>query len=337
MSTLLFNKSRPFGDITNRPLSNPINNKHVKKPAPQHHAFKPLSANKKVRVHKTPVVQKSITKPNYIDIDAADKANHVEASDFAAIIHTNNLLAERTHIPCSNYIKTHETITPKMRSILVDWLADVCVTLKLCDKTFHLCIHILDRYLEKHQPTVKTLQLVGSVCLYIAAKYEEIYAPHANDLSVLSAGAFTMADVFTMEAHILNALQFQVTTPYTLTFFARIEKTLFAKGITPLVAHKISSTAQFIAELAMVDGLHLNYRPSQLAAAAVHLAVNHLNVPISWCESLSFHSGWQRCELHSCALKLKELVCGAKYPKNGRFTAIHRKFSATSTLMCTQI
>lgn len=36
-----------------------------------------------------------------------------------------------------------------MRSILYDWISEVCKEFTLKRETFHLCIHNLDRYMSK--------------------------------------------------------------------------------------------------------------------------------------------------------------------------------------------
>ncbi|CAN8063339.1 unnamed protein product [Agarophyton chilense] len=321
---------RALGDITNRHanLNNSFPHKRAAKAQKTSNNFSNTKNNHHVLSEKAPSVHKmfpSKTNTKYIDIDAYDKLNRVEGSDLAAVIHKNHLLAEKRHNPGSNLLESHKTVTRGMRAILVDWIADVCVCLKLKDSSLHLCVHILDRFLHSHEPTRKTLQLVGSVCLYIAAKYEEIYAPAAKDFVTLSDGAFSMDDVVVMEATILNALRFEVSTPYCLTFLNRIGKTLEAKGIHNKVAKNVLVSAQMFVELAMVDGRHLKYRPSHLSAAAVLLAMQKLDINVSWCESLSFHSGWSEGELVGCVEDVHQLVDEGQRSSRS-LNAIRRKF-----------
>jgi hypothetical protein len=53
-------------------------------------------------------------------------------------------------------------------------------------------VNIIDRYLEK-VPTSKTkLQLVGVTAMFIASKYEEIYAPEVKDFAYVTDSAYTV-------------------------------------------------------------------------------------------------------------------------------------------------
>ncbi|CAN8073472.1 unnamed protein product [Agarophyton chilense] len=323
---------RALGDITNRHATQPNTFLSKRSAASQKLSSQHSAPPKRSRQlpSKELISLENKGKPfttgaKYIDIDASDKKNHIEGSDFAADIHNNHLNAEKRHLPRGDYLDCHPTVSKKMRAILVDWLTDVCASIKLSDSTLHLCVHILDRFLQEHQPTRNNLQLVGSVCLYIAAKYEEIYAPCAGDFVALAKGAFSRQDVIIMEAIVLNVLRFQVTTPYCLTFLARIEKTLLEKGVSEEVVQHISTMAHMFVELSMVDGLCLMFRPSLLAASAVFLAIQKLSVGTSWCESLAFHSGWSQGELVGCVKDLRDLVDMGDETSR-RLTAIPRKF-----------
>jgi cyclin E len=59
-----------------------------------------------------------------------------------------------------------------MRSILYDWISEVCKEFTLKRETFHLCVHNLDRYMSKIQIAKSELQLLGLASLYIACKIE---------------------------------------------------------------------------------------------------------------------------------------------------------------------
>jgi hypothetical protein len=59
-------------------------------------------------------------------------------------------------------------VTPKMRSILVDWLVDVAEEYRLTSETLFLAVNYLDRYLSLANVTRSELQLVGIVCCLIA-------------------------------------------------------------------------------------------------------------------------------------------------------------------------
>ena len=68
-----------------------------------------------------------------------------------------------------------------MRSILVDWLVEVCFKFKFQKETIFITINYIDRFLSKFNVNKKELQLVGVTALFIASKFQEIYPPNIKD------------------------------------------------------------------------------------------------------------------------------------------------------------
>ena len=64
-----------------------------------------------------------------------------------------------------------------MRSILIDWLSEVANKFKFRKETLFITINLIDRCLNKLQIDRKQLQLLGVSSLFVASKFEEIYAP----------------------------------------------------------------------------------------------------------------------------------------------------------------
>lgn len=62
-----------------------------------------------------------------------------------------------------------------MRMILLDWLVDVHLKLRMFPQTLFITCHLIDRYLAKRDVGRSRLQLLGATCLFVAAKYEETY------------------------------------------------------------------------------------------------------------------------------------------------------------------
>ena len=74
-------------------------------------------------------------------------------------------------------------ILPKMRAVLIDWLVEVHQQFSMLQETLYLTIAILDRFLQKSASKIsrKSLQLVGVTAMFIASKYEEMYAPEIGE------------------------------------------------------------------------------------------------------------------------------------------------------------
>lgn len=70
--------------------------------------------------------------------------------------------------PKATYIKQQQDITSSMRSILVDWLVEVCEEYKLHTETLYLAVNYTDRFLSKMSVLRGKLQLLGTAAIYIA-------------------------------------------------------------------------------------------------------------------------------------------------------------------------
>lgn len=73
-----------------------------------------------------------------------------------------------------NFLENQMDVTPKMRSVLLDWINEVHHQFNLENETFHMAVSMIDRYLQSvHSTPRKYLQLFGVTALFMASKYEE--------------------------------------------------------------------------------------------------------------------------------------------------------------------
>lgn len=107
-------------------------------------------------------------------------------------------------------------ISQKMRSILVDWMVSVTEKFDFRDETFFLSLNLLDRYISLNTVRKNALQLLGVTCLFISAKYEEIYPPEMGDFLKLCAGIYTPKQLIEQEGLVLNLLEFNLVATLPL-------------------------------------------------------------------------------------------------------------------------
>jgi cyclin A len=93
------------------------------------------------------------------------------------------------------YMDSQPEINPHMRAILVDWLVEVAEEYKLASETLYLTINYIDRYLGLKQVPRCKLQLIGVVCMLIASKFEEVYAPAVDEFAYISDHTYTKEEV----------------------------------------------------------------------------------------------------------------------------------------------
>lgn len=106
----------------------------------------------------------------------------------------------------------HPSLVDSYRTILFDWLSEVAHECKFHRETYHLALDFIDRYLSTQTNIGKLqLQLIGTTCLFLAAKFEEIRPPTVNEFADLTDGACRPEDIIDNEVVILSAINWEIT------------------------------------------------------------------------------------------------------------------------------
>ncbi len=169
-------------------------------------------------------------------------------------------------------------ISKKMRSVLLDWLVDVHLKFRLKEETLFLTVNLIDRFLERINIKRQKLQLVGVTAMFIASKYQEIYAPELRDFAYVTDSAFTKKDILVMEGIMLSELEFNITTTSPLRFLDRYSSLC---GMSKKCYH----LALYLLELSLIDYRMIKYTPSNLACSAIYL-VNKIMKKSGWAPAL---------------------------------------------------
>ncbi|XP_050399181.1 G1/S-specific cyclin-E isoform X2 [Patella vulgata] len=118
------------------------------------------------------------------------------------------LKKEEFYVRDTNMFDRHPALQSRMRTILLDWLIEVCEVYRLHRETYYLAMDFLDRYMsEKHNVLKHQLQLIGITALFIAAKLEEIYPPKLTDFAYVTDGACTENEILDQELVMLKSLR----------------------------------------------------------------------------------------------------------------------------------
>lgn len=156
--------------------------------------------------------------PEKMLIPRNDRERFFEVPHYQHDILTYLKEAERKHRPKPGYMRKQPDITHSMRTILVDWLVEVCEEYRLQNETLCLAISYIDRFLSYMSVVRAKLQLVGTAAMFIAAKYEEIYPPDVGEFVYITDETYTRSQVLKMEQLILKVLSFDLTVPTALAF-----------------------------------------------------------------------------------------------------------------------
>lgn len=92
---------------------------------------------------------------------------------------SNLIEKEKEYTLEPNFLLQHPNFKSEYRVMLLDWLMELCEEFAFKRDTFHYAVNYIDRYLSCGMEIEKDeLQLIGVVCLCIAAKFEVKY--HLN-------------------------------------------------------------------------------------------------------------------------------------------------------------
>ncbi|KAF1754400.1 hypothetical protein GCK72_020961 [Caenorhabditis remanei] len=164
--------------------------------------------------------------------------------------------------PSPNY---QNGVNEEMRTILIDWFHDIVTEYSLKQETFHLACSLVDRFLSILNIDKDQFQLVGTTCLMIATKYEEVFPPEIREFSIITDNTYDVDEIRRMEKFLLAQLDFDVAHP-TAAWFAAC----FGKKMK--FTEKMTKTMRYLVDLSLLDVHFLRYRPSDIAAAAACFA-----------------------------------------------------------------
>ncbi|KAL5720465.1 G2/mitotic-specific cyclin S13-7 [Ranunculus cassubicifolius] len=193
-------------------------------------------------------------------------------------------------IRAHDYMDSQPEINEKMRAILVDWLIEVHNKFELMPETLYLTVHIVDQYLSQKAIPRRNLQLAGMASMFIASKYEEIWAPEVSDFIHISDDAYSREMLLIMEKSILGKLEWNLTVPTLYVFLARYIKAAISD-------QEMESMVFFLAELGLMHYELIRYCPSMIAAAAVYAARCTLNKTPLWDKTLKSYTDFTEPQL----------------------------------------
>jgi hypothetical protein len=178
---------------------------------------------------------------------------------------------EQATQPNSRMIATQPEFSWDSRSMLIDFVIDSHLTLKLSDESLYLAINVIDRYCSKRVVKMHHFQLFGCTALWIASKYvdrtEKI--PTVKELSSMCDDAYTNQMFKQMEMHILNSLKWDLSHP---TFDLLVDICSEGNAYKRLNLFLLKRLALYLCEVTMYHQEFIDIKPSQIAALAMNLA-----------------------------------------------------------------
>ncbi|XP_034556684.1 cyclin N-terminal domain-containing protein 2 isoform X2 [Notolabrus celidotus] len=217
--------------------------------------------------------------------------------------------------------------TDATRAVLVDWLIQVHEMMHFQEETLHLTIHLINRTLRQIKVTTVNLQLLGMVCLFIAAKKEECLLPEVSALCFLMDHTYTKHQLLRMERKVLCGLKFDLSYCSPLHF-------LILLASVARCSAKVVWMARYLLELSLLEGQCVAFLPTQLAGATLCLSRQVLQEPptpegeAAWCLASSVNVGSE-----TALLRIMHILASAVAKAHNRETcATFIKFSSPETM-----
>ncbi|KAE8295534.1 Cyclin N-terminal domain-containing protein 2 [Larimichthys crocea] len=217
--------------------------------------------------------------------------------------------------------------TDVTHAILVDWLIQVHEMMHFQAETLYLAVHLLYRSLRQLKVATANLQLLGMVCLFLAAKKEECLLPEVSGLCYLMDHTYTKHQLLRMERKVLCSLKFDLSYCPPLHFLVLLAS--IARCSTKAVW-----MARYLLELSLLEAQCVVFLPVQLAGAALCLSRQVLQEPptpegeAAWCLASSLHVGSE-----TALLRIMQILASAAAKAHTRETcATFIKFSSPETM-----
>jgi len=160
---------------------------------------------------------------------------------------------------------------------------------KLQTETLYLAVAYIDRFLSYMSVQRSKLQLVGTACMFIAAKYEEIYPPDVGEFVYITDDTYNKRQVLRMEHLVLKVLGFDLSGPSANVFLSQMSE-------LSKTDEKTKHLAMFLCELSLLHGdTFLKFSPSLMAASSLALARHSLGSSGDevWTKDLASFTGYQ--------------------------------------------
>ena len=193
------------------------------------------------------------------NIDKGDEANIQMLSEYVNDIYAYLMRLEEIFPIRENFLEYQVDVTPKMRSVLLDWLNEVHYQFNMEIETYHMAVSMIDRYLQVVEVTPrKYLQLVGVTALFMAAKYEEMIPPEISDFIYVTDDTYSKNQILSMEMKMFSALKFNLSKPLPIHFLRRYCK-------AAACGDREYRAAKYFIELASINYEMTAYKPSEVS------------------------------------------------------------------------
>ncbi|RNA18189.1 G1 S-specific cyclin-D2 [Brachionus plicatilis] len=189
---------------------------------------------------------------------------------------TSLLFLEDLYRIQSDYFSHIQTeIKPWMRKMLANWMLEVCRNQNQEADVFITAMNILDRFLSLQAVSKRHLQLLGTTCMFIAAKLRSSSQLNAHTLVIYTANSISIEQLLDWEQMVLAKLKWDINSitacDYVPILLSRLN----------IIEHKnIKSIRSYIDTLVAMCSTDFKFSmvsTSVIATGCLYLAIKYLN------------------------------------------------------------
>jgi Cyclin, N-terminal domain len=189
------------------------------------------SASENLATHRLWTVPAIVFPTNQKEMDFSlsiiSAMRHQEESGYATgdFLHQHDPPSGRAKGPLNQ--SQSSPVSVECRNLMVSWCYQVVDYCRFRRETVEIAISYLDRFCctalgESARRDRKIYQLAAMTCLYTACKIHEPEAMDPKLVSNLSRGAYSSKEVEEMESTIVEALQWRLNPPTSLSFVRQL-------------------------------------------------------------------------------------------------------------------
>jgi hypothetical protein len=165
----------------------------------------------------------------------------------------------------SKIIAVQSDFNPRQRETAVKRVIQLSYHFQLTSDTLYNAVCYFDILLSSIVIPVSDFELFATVCYWIAAKFDTKHQPSVEKLTEFAGTTYTAEQFKTLELQIIEALGFQLCFPTTKVFL----RSFLENGPENATIYHV---ANVFLEIALIEFMFVDVRPSVIAASAVAVA-----------------------------------------------------------------
>ncbi|ODV88474.1 hypothetical protein CANCADRAFT_42057 [Tortispora caseinolytica NRRL Y-17796] len=228
--------------------------------------------------------------------------------------------------PDPHYMDHQTDIQWEYRTILVEWLVQVHARFQLLSETLFLTVNYVDRFLSKKKIDLSSLQLMGATAIFIAAKFEEVNCPSAQEIIYMIDHAYTVEELLKAERFFVGVLEFNMAYPGPMSFLRRSSKADDYDTST-------RTLAKYFLEMSIMDERFVG-APASWVSAASHCLSRKILGKGGWTAAHVYYSDYTYNQLVPAMEIFLEMCRSPKETHNVIFEKFaERKFRRSSLIV----